>query len=62
MTDEPKQSDLSKSVVSLGREIDRLPPGEFVIMIIKPDPPSTEAMRVEISKVERFRNWIIPRD
>lgn len=32
-------TDLSRPVIYLARQLDRLPPGNYVIHILKPDPP-----------------------
>ena len=48
-------TDLSARVVSLAREIDRLPPGEYVIRLekgeIRADPWQAEIQRVEAVRV-----------
>jgi hypothetical protein len=51
-------TDLSSRVVSLAREVDRLPPGVYTISLIKPD---VRAMGwiVEIVRIETIREMII---
>jgi hypothetical protein len=47
-------SDLSARVVSLAREIDRLPPGEYVIRLVKCDLKSMP-WQAEIVRAESLR-------
>lgn len=53
MTDRPI-TDLSPRVVSLAREIDRLPAGTYTLEIVKPDLPAL-SWHVEIVRVEQVR-------
>ena len=46
--------DLRPEVVSLAREIERLPPGSYVVMLSKPDIKGVP-WRAEIIKGERVR-------
>lgn len=47
-------SDLSPRMVSLGRALDRLPPGEYVIRLVKSDVQSAP-WRAEIARSEPIR-------
>jgi len=51
-------TDLSPRVVSLAREIDRLPPGEYVIRLSKCD-LKTSPWQAEITRSETVRNMEI---
>lgn len=53
-------TDLSQRVVSLAREIDRLPPGTFTLMLVKPDLPGL-SWHVEIVRVEPIRTMELAR-
>jgi hypothetical protein len=53
-------SDLSQRVVSLAREIDRLPPGAFTIQLTKPEMPGL-SWHVEIVRLETIREMELPR-
>lgn len=52
-------TDLSQRVISLAREIDRLPAGEFLLVLVKPDLPSM-SWHVEIVRRERIREMELP--
>jgi hypothetical protein len=55
MTDTPRPiSDLSPRVVSLAREIDRLPPGDYVIRLTKCDLKALP-WQAEITREEPIR-------
>jgi len=47
-----KDGELSERVVRVARELDRLPPGDYNVRIVKPD-LSGMAWHVEIHRVDR---------
>jgi hypothetical protein len=58
MSEQP--ADLSQRVISLAREIDRLPPGEYSILVIKPDLPAL-SWHVVLVRQECVRTMELPR-
>ena len=46
--------DLSARVISLARELDRLPPGDYSVRLVKPDLPDM-SWHAEIIRVEPIR-------
>lgn len=60
MSDQPKPvTDLSQRVISLAREIDRLPAGSYSFVLVKPDLCSL-SWHVEIVRLEPIREMEIP--
>ena len=55
---EPK--DLSPRAISLARAIDRLPAGEYSIVLVKPEIEAKEWV-VEINKMENLQNLVLKR-
>ena len=61
-TQQPKPiTDLSARVVSLAREVDRLPPGVYTISLTKPDIRSA-GWQVEIVRIETIREMVIVKE
>lgn len=52
-------TDLSAKVVSVARAIDRLPPGEYVINIVKPV-SKHESWDIAIDSVRHVQTMIVP--
>lgn len=52
-------TDLSSRVISLAREIDRLPAGVYSLQLVKPDLPAL-SWHVEIVRVEPMREMELP--
>lgn len=51
--------DLSSRALSLAREIDRLPPGDYSVRLVKPDPGGL-SWHAEIIRVETIREMELP--
>jgi hypothetical protein len=58
--DAPMARDSSPRATSLVRAIDRLPPGEYFIQIVKPDLQAKNWI-IEIIRTEVFQNLTLPR-
>lgn len=54
-------TDLSQRVVSLARRIDRLPPGRYVIELVKPD-LKAEAWQASVTRSETIYNLLIQKE
>lgn len=54
-------TDLSQKVVSLAREIDRLAPGEYFIILLKPH-SKAEAWEAQLSKIDRQKTMDLKKD
>ena len=54
-----QKPDISNKVLSLAREIDRLPPGEYSITLVKPS-SKHQQWQVQIDRKETIREMNIP--
>lgn len=53
---------VSKMAYELGRELDQLPPGDYVVQLHKPPPPQSTGWAISIGKAELVRRWRIGRN
>jgi len=52
MSGRPKQQDISHAAVRLGRLVDRLPPGSFVVILEKPAKGAALDLSVEVHRID----------